>query len=80
MILELGLVLSAGVGYIIARHGLRPIARMATTVKQIGSESLNERVRPTRFFEFADRIARLDDGRIVDVSERAGSVSTAGGL
>ena len=47
--LALGLVACALGGYLIARRGLRPIARMAETVQQIGSTTLNERIAPGGF-------------------------------
>jgi two-component system heavy metal sensor histidine kinase CusS len=34
----------AGVGYLIARRGLRPVGRMAATASHIGSATLNERL------------------------------------
>jgi len=47
--LALGLVACAVGGYLIARRGLRPISRMAETVRHIGSATLNERIAPGGF-------------------------------
>ena len=45
--LLLGLGASAGIGYAIARRGLRPIGRMAGTVGEISSSSLDARLDTT---------------------------------
>lgn len=47
--LGLGLVACAFGGYLIAQRGLRPISRMAETVRHIGSATLNERIAPGGF-------------------------------
>jgi two-component system heavy metal sensor histidine kinase CusS len=67
--LALGLLACALGGYIIARRGLNPITRMAETVRQIGSTTLNERIEPGGFptelstlaLAFNTTLQRLED-------------------
>jgi two-component system heavy metal sensor histidine kinase CusS len=43
--LGIGVLLSAQAGFLIARHGMRPVEEIAGTLRQIGSSTLGERVR-----------------------------------
>lgn len=69
LVLELGLVTCALVGYLLARRGLRPVQRMAATMRLVGSENLDERVEPAGFpselsslaATFNDMLQRLED-------------------
>lgn len=49
MVLVGGLLSCATVGYWIARHGLRPIKRMAAEVRNIRSTTLHRRISPSGF-------------------------------
>jgi two-component system heavy metal sensor histidine kinase CusS len=49
LVLAIGLVVSAFVGYRIARHGLRPVAEITGAARRIRSTTLNERIQASRF-------------------------------
>jgi len=64
LVLGLGWIVSALVGYGIARRGLKPILRMAGTVRSIDSESLNERVEPAGFPAELSSLAETFNGML----------------
>jgi two-component system heavy metal sensor histidine kinase CusS len=49
LVLALALVLCAGIGYRIARQGLRPIQEITATARRIRSTTLDKRIEPSRF-------------------------------
>ena len=46
MVLAAAVILSPGIGFVIARSGIRPLKEVADTAQHIGSKTLNERIKP----------------------------------
>jgi len=69
MVLAIGLLLSVQAGFLIARRGMRPVEEIATTLRQIGSSTLDARVKtaglPSELFSLActfnQTLDRLED-------------------
>jgi two-component system, OmpR family, heavy metal sensor histidine kinase CusS len=77
-VLGIGLLLSGIAGFMIARHGIRPVEEISTTLRHIGSSTLGERVEtaglPTELYSLAstfnETLDRLEDafGRLARFS------------
>jgi two-component system heavy metal sensor histidine kinase CusS len=79
VVLGMGLLLSVVAGYLIARHGVRPVEEIAATVRRIRSSTLNERVAtgglPAELSSLASTFNETLD-RIEDAFARLGRFSS----
>ncbi|HEU5182146.1 MAG TPA: heavy metal sensor histidine kinase, partial [Candidatus Polarisedimenticolia bacterium] len=59
-----GILISAGAGAWVARHGLRPLAQITETAQRITQDTLHERVRGARWPRELEKLARVFDGML----------------
>ncbi|MBI2961629.1 MAG: heavy metal sensor histidine kinase, partial [Betaproteobacteria bacterium] len=60
----LGILASAGIGVLIARSGMRPLARMARVAEEITASRLDKRIDPERWPRELTALAKAFDGML----------------
>ncbi|MBI2320390.1 MAG: HAMP domain-containing protein, partial [Betaproteobacteria bacterium] len=64
LLVVLGILASAGIGVLIARSGMRPLARMARVAEEITASRLDKRIDPERWPRELTALAKAFDGML----------------